>query len=127
MLEAQLLSAIYATVLLYLAGNLAGPGWMRRWGAPPLPAGLRSGVRLATAIGLAGLAWVALTDTPPAIGWRECAVWMAVLVETLVFLKIAMHRDQGLYDRMGSLQTGGGTFLASAASQPTQGGTHGPR
>ena len=127
MLEAQLLSAIYATVLLYLAGNLAGPDWMRRSGTAPLPAALRSGVRIATAIGLAGLAWVGLTDTSPAIGWRECAAWLAVLVETLVFLKIAMHRDQGLYDRMGGLQTGGGTFIAPAPSQPTQGGTHGAR
>ena len=127
MLEAQLLSALYATVLLYLAGNLAGPGWMRRSGTAPLPAALRSGVRIATAIGLAGLAWVGLTDTSPAIGWRECAAWMAVLVETLVLLKIAMHRDQGLYDRMGSLQTAGGTFVGPAPSQPTQGGTHGAR
>lgn len=127
MLEAQLLSALYATVLLYLAGNLAGPGWTRRSDTAPLPAALRSGVRIATAIGLAGLAWVWLKDTSPAIGWRECAAWMAVLVETLVLLKIAVHRDQGLYDRMGSLQTAGGTFVASAASQPTQGGTHGAR
>lgn len=127
MLETQLLSAIYATVLLYPAGNLAGPGWMRRSGTPPFPAALRSGVRIATAIGLAGLAWVGLTDAAPAMGWRECAAWMAILVETLVFLKIAMHRDQGLYDHMGGLQTGGGAFVAPAPSQPTQGGTHGAR
>jgi hypothetical protein len=104
MLEAQLLSAIYATVLLYLAGNLAGPRWTRRSGTPQLPAALRSGVGIATAIGLAGLAWVGLTDTSPAIGWRECAVWMAVLVETLVLLKIAMHRDQGIYRTIGEAQ-----------------------
>jgi hypothetical protein len=127
MLETQLFSAIYASVLLYLAGNLAGPGWMRRSGTPPLPAALRSGVWIATAIGLAALAWAGLADTLPAIGWRECAAWMAVLVETLVFLKIAMHRDHWPCGRMGGLQTGNGTIVAPAASQSTQGGTHGAR
>lgn len=127
MLEIQLLSAIYASVLLYLAGNLAGPGWKRRSGTPPLPAALRSGVRIAAAVGLGALAWAGLADISPTIGWRECAAWMAVLVETLVFLKIAMHRDHGLYGRMGGIQTGSGTFVAPAASQPTQGGTHGAR
>ena len=98
MLEAQLLSAIYATVLLYLAGNLAGPTWMRRTGTCELPGGLRLGVRLGTAAGVSFLAWAGLADASPAIGSGEGTALMAVLVESLVFLKIAMHRDHGVCD-----------------------------
>jgi hypothetical protein len=97
MLDTQIVMAIYAAALLYLGGNLAGPTWMRRPGAWELPGGLRLGVRLGTVAGVALLAWAGLTDTSPAIGWGECAGLMAVLVESLVFLKIAMHRDHGLY------------------------------
>lgn len=101
MLETQVVLAIYAAALLYLGGDLAGPGWMRRPGACELPGGLRLGVRLGTGAGVAVLAWAGLADTSPAIGWGECAAWMAVLVESLVFLKIAMHRDHGLYVQVG--------------------------
>ena len=101
MLETQIVLAIYAAALLYLSGNLAGPAWMRRPGACELPGGLRLGVRLGTAAGFAVLTWAGLADTSPAIGWAECAALMAVLVESLVFLKIAMHRDHGVYGQAG--------------------------
>ena len=101
MLETQVVLAIYAAALLYLGGNLAGPTWMRRPGTCELPDGLRLGVRLGTAGGVSLLAWARVADTSPAIGWAECAAWMAVLVESLVFLKIAMHRDHGVYDPAG--------------------------
>ena len=97
MLDTQVVLAIYAAALLYLGGNLAGPTWMRRPDACELPGGLRLGVRLGTATGVTVLAWAGLADTSPAIGWTECAALMAVLVESLVFLKIAMHRDHGVY------------------------------
>jgi hypothetical protein len=100
MVDTQVVLAIYAAALLYLGGNLTGPAWMRPI-ACELPSGLRLGVRLGTAAGIAVLAWAGLADTSPAIGWGECAAQMAVLVESLVFLKIAMHRDHGVYDRAG--------------------------
>ena len=101
MLDTQVILAIYAAALLYLGGNLAGPTWMRRPGTCELPGGLRLGVRLGTAAGVTLLAWSGLADTSPAIGWGECAALMAVLVESLVFLKIAMHRHHGVYDHAG--------------------------
>lgn len=104
MLETQVVLAIYAAALLYLGGNLAGPAWMRSHTTPELPGGLRLGVRLGTAAGVALLAWAGLADTSPAIGWTECAALMAVLVESLVFLKSAMHRDHGVYDHAGGGQ-----------------------
>lgn len=97
MLETQVVLAIYAATLLYLGGNLTGPAWMRRPSACQLPGGLRLGVRLGTAAGVAVLAWAGLADTSPAIGWTECTALMAVLGESLVFLKITMHRDHGVY------------------------------
>ncbi|WP_010339741.1 hypothetical protein [Sphingobium yanoikuyae] len=98
MLEPQIILAIYAASLLYLGDNLAGPSWMRRPTTPRLPAGLRLAVRVGTIVGLALLAWAGLANHASAIGRAECAAWLAVLVECLVFLKIAMHRDQGVYD-----------------------------
>ncbi|MCH4894450.1 hypothetical protein GO308_15130 [Sphingomonas sp. SFZ2018-12] len=101
MLDTQIVLAIYAAALLYLAGNLAGPSWMRRPNACELPRGLRLGVRLGTVAGVALLAWAGLADRSPTVGWGECAALMAVLVESLVFLKIAMHRDHGVYGHAG--------------------------
>lgn len=98
MLDTQIVLAMYAAALLYLSGNLAGPAWMRSRTTPELPGGLRLGVRLGAAAGVAVLAWAGLADTSPAVGWAECAALMAVLVESLVLLKIAMHRDHGVYD-----------------------------
>lgn len=98
MLETKIVLAMYAAALLYLGGNLAGPAWMRSRTTPELPDRLRFGVRIGTAAGIAVLTWAGLADTSPAIGWGECAAWMAVLVESLAFLKIAMHRDHGFYD-----------------------------
>ena len=101
MLDTQVVLTIYAAALLYLGGNLAGPTWMRRPGTCELPGGLHLGVQLGTAAGVTLLAWAGVADTSPAIGWGECAALMAVLAESLVFLKIAMHRDHGVYDHAG--------------------------
>lgn len=101
MLDTQVVLAIYAAALLYLGGNLAGPTWTRRPSAGELPGGLRLSVRLGIAAGVAVLAWAGLADTSPVVGWGECAALMAVLVESLVLLKIAMHRDHGVYDQNG--------------------------
>lgn len=101
MLETQIVLAIYAAALLYLGGNLAGPSWLRSRTTPKLPGRLRVGVRIGTAIGIIVLAWAGLADTSPAVGWAECAALMAVLLESLVFLKIALHRDHGVYDHAG--------------------------
>lgn len=101
MFETQIVLAMYAAALLYLGGNLAGAAWMRSRNTSDLPGGLRLGVRIGTAAGVALLAWAGLADRSPAIGWGECAALMAVLVESLVFLKIAMHRDHGIYGHAG--------------------------
>lgn len=97
MLETQIILAIYAASPLYLRGDLASPTWVRLPSILKLPAGLRRDVRIGTIAGLALLVWVELASHSSALGRAECAAWLAVLVECPAFLKIAMHRDQGVY------------------------------
>lgn len=100
MSEGQAMLCLYTALLAITAGDIAGPPRLRRRRSGDLPRRLLLVVRAATVATLALVVWLALTDDPAVISPRETLVWLLLLIEGLVFIQLAEHRDRGLYGSM---------------------------
>lgn len=97
MSEGQVVLCLYTALLAITAGDIAGPKRLRRQRSADLPPWLLLAVRAVTVATFALVAWVVLTDDSAVIALRETLVWILLLVEGLVFIQIAEHRDRGFY------------------------------